>query len=166
MTTEQGQKALVPARTFDDAEGQAHDLEHVLDNGPVLLGIYKSSCASSKQMFPFLERLHERHRDDSLTVLGVSQDSANITRSFARRYGITFPIILEGEDYPISRALDIMATPTVFLIEPDGAVAYATMGFMKQALDALGDAVADSVGAPHAPLVTSADEDIPMFVPG
>lgn len=166
MTTEQGQKAQLPAQTFDDAEGQAHDLEHILDNGPVLLGIYKSSCASSKQMFPFLERLHERHRDDPLTVLGVSQDSANITRSFARRYGITFPIILEGEDYPISRAFDIMATPTIFLIEPDGAVAYATMGFMKPALDALGDAVADSVGASHSPLVTSADGDVPMFVPG
>ena len=112
----------------------------------MLLGIYKSSCASSKQMFPFLERLHERHGADGLTVLGISQDSANITRSFARRYGITFPLVLEGDDYPVSRAFDIMATPTVFLIEPDGTVAYATMGFMKPALDALGDAVADALG--------------------
>jgi peroxiredoxin len=117
-------------------------------------------------MFPFLERLHERHRANGLTVLGVSQDSANITRSFARRYGITFPIVLEGEDYPISRAFDIMATPTVFLADPDGTIAYTTMGFMKPALDALGDAVADAVGASHTPLVTSADGEVPMFVPG
>jgi pimeloyl-ACP methyl ester carboxylesterase len=92
-------------------------------------------------MFPFLERLNARHVVDGLTVLGISQDSANITRSFARRYGITFPLLLEGDDYPVSRAFDIMATPTVFLIEPGGTVAYATMGFMKPALDALGDAV-------------------------
>ena len=166
MTTEQGQVAPLPEGVFDDAEGQAHDLRRVLETGPVLLGIYKSSCASSKQMFPFLERLRERHSADGLAVLGVSQDSANITRSFARRYGITFPLVLEGEDYPISRAFDIMATPTVFLIGRDGTVAYTTMGFMKPALDALGDAVADAVGASHAPLVTSADGDIPMFVPG
>jgi peroxiredoxin len=166
MTTEQGQEAPFPDRDFEDAEGQAHNLKHVLQNGPVLLGIYKSSCASSKQMFPFLERLHERHLGDGLTVLGVSQDSANITRSFARRYGITFPIVIEGEDYPISRAFDIMATPTVFLIDPVGTVAYTTMGFMKPALDALGDVVADAVGASHAPLVTSADGEVPMFVPG
>ena len=166
MTTEQGQMAPLPDREFDDAEGQTHDLKRVLENGPLLLGIYKCSCASSKQMFPFLERLHERYAAGGLTVLGVSQDSANITRSFARRYGISFPIVLEGEDYPVSRAFDIMATPTLFLINPDGTVAYTTMGFMKPALDALGDIVADAVGAPHAPLVTSADGDVPMFVPG
>jgi len=166
MTTEQGELASLPQGPLADAEGQAHDLQQVLENGPVLLGVYKSSCASSKQMFPFLERLHERHRGDGLTVLGVSQDSPNITRSFARRYGITFPILVEGDNYPISRAFDIMATPTLFLIDPDGTVAYSTMGFMKPALDALGDAVADAVGASHAPLVTSSDGEIPMFVPG
>jgi peroxiredoxin len=166
MTTEQGQKAPFPDGEFNDAEGQAHDLRRATANGPLLLGIYKSSCASSKQMFPFLERLNARHRSDGLTVLGVSQDSANITRSFARRYGITFPLVLDGDDYPISRAFDIMATPTVFLIEPDGNVAYATMGFMKPALDALGDAVADALGKPHGVLVTADDADVPMFVPG
>ena len=166
MTTEQGQKAPFPGGEFSDAEGQAHDLRSAAANGPLLLGIYKSSCASSKQMFPFLERLSKRHGTDGLTVLGVSQDSANITRSFARRYGITFPLVLEGDDYPVSRAFDIMATPTVFLIEPDGTVAYTTMGFMKPALDALGDAVADALGKPHQALVTTDDADLPMFVPG
>lgn len=166
MTIEQGERAPYPNGEFTDAEGQAHDLSRAASNGPLLLGIYKSSCASSKQMFPFLERLHERHGGDGLTVLGVSQDSANITRSFARRYGITFPLLLEGDEFPISRAFDIMATPTVFLIEPDGTVAYATMGFMKPALDALGDAVADAIGKPHQVLVTPDDADVPMFVPG
>jgi peroxiredoxin len=166
MTTEQGQQAPLPAGEFSDAEGKTHELMGSLDRGHVLVGIYKSSCASSKQMFPFLERLHDRYSGEGLTVLGVSQDSANITRSFARRYGITFPMILEGEEYPVSRAFDIMATPTVFLIEPGGNVAYTTMGFMKPALDALGDAVADALGKPHEPLVTSSDGEVPMFVPG
>src|SRR5919106_2224701 len=166
MTTEQGQKAPFPDGEFHDAEGQAHDLRRAAATGPLLLGIYKSSCASSKQMFPFLERLNERHRGDGLTVLGVSQDSANITRSFARRYGITFPLLLEGDDYPISRAFDIMATPSAFLIEPGGNVAYATMRFMKPGLEALGNAVADVLGKPHQALVTSDDADVPMFVPG
>jgi len=166
MTTEQGQLAPLPNGEFSDAEGQAHELVGTLERGNLLLGIYKSSCASSKQMFPFLERLRDRYSGEGLTVLGISQDSANITRSFARRYGITFPIILEGEEYPVSRAFDIMATPTVFLIKPGGEVAYTTMGFMKPALDALGDAVADALGKPHEPLVTSADGEVPMFVPG
>jgi peroxiredoxin len=166
MTTEQGQPAPFPDLLFTDAEGTEWDLRRVLERGPLLLGIYKSSCASSKQMFPFLERIYQRHGGDGLTVLGVSQDSPNITRSFARRYGLTFPLIVEGEEYPVSAAFEIMATPTVFLIETDGAIAYVTMGFMKPGLDALGDAAADAVARPHEPLVTDADADVPMFVPG
>jgi peroxiredoxin len=166
MTIEQGQQAPMFDTAFDDAEGTSHDPREVLERGPLLLGIYKSSCASSKQMFPFLERLRERYGDAGLTVLGVAQDSPNITRSFARRYGLTFPILVEGDEYPISRAFDIMATPTVFLIEPNGKIAYTTMGFMKPGLQAMADAVADAVGQPHEPLVTDADADVPMFVPG
>lgn len=166
MTIEQGQQAPLPVEPFADAEGTEHDLARLLEAGPLLLGLYKSSCGSSKQMFPFLERLHERHASDGLTVRGVAQDSANITRSFARRYGITFPILLDGEDFPLSRAFDIAATPTVFLIGRDGTVSYTTMGFMKPGLDAMADAVADVLGKPHEPLVTDADVDVPMFVPG
>lgn len=166
MTIEQGQLAPLPGAAVADAEGTEHSLKGLLESGPLLLGIYKSSCASSKQMFPFLERLSERYAGDGLSVLGVAQDSANITRSFARRYGISFPMLLDDDDYPISRAFDIMATPTVYLIDRDGTVAYTTMGFMKPGLDALGDAVADALGKPHEPLVTDADADVPMFVPG
>jgi cytochrome c biogenesis protein CcmG/thiol:disulfide interchange protein DsbE len=166
MTTDRGQTAPLPDQPFTDAEGTAHSLRSVLEAGPLLLGIYKSSCASSKQMFPFLERLHQRHAASGLKVLGVSQDSENITRSFARRYGITFPILVEGEEFPISRAFEIMATPTIFLIEPDGNISYTTMGFLKPGLDAMGDSVADAVGASHEPLVSEADADVPMFVPG
>ncbi len=166
MTIESGQQVPLPDLQLIDAEGGEHNLKHGLNSGPLLLGIYKSSCASSKQMFPFLERLHQRHAADGLTVLGLSQDSANITRSFARRFGITFPMLLDDDGYPVSTALDIAATPTVVLIAPDGTVAYTTMGFLKPGLDALADAVADATGKPHEPLVTSADDDVPMFVPG
>jgi peroxiredoxin len=166
VTSEAGHKAPYPDQPFNDAEGIERNIDSILKGGPLLLGIYKSSCASSKQMFPFLERLHQRYANNGLTVLGVSQDSANITRSFARRYGITFPILVEGTEFPISRAFEIMATPTIFLIEPDGNISYTTMGFLKPGLDAMGDSVADAVGATHEPLVTPADEDVPMFVPG
>jgi peroxiredoxin len=150
--------------TVEDATGERHDLGAL--TGPVLYGLYKSSCQASKSMFPILERLHERYGKDGLTVLGVAQDSPNVTRSFARRYGITFPILIEGEEYPISRAFDIAATPTVYLVKPDGTVAYTTMGFFKGMLDQLGDAVAAAVGRDPEPLITEADSDIPLFVPG
>jgi peroxiredoxin len=164
VAIEVGQTAPAFDVMLDDAQGERHDLGAL--SGPVLYGIYKSSCVASKSIFPFLERLYQRYGSDGLTVLGVSQDSANVTRSFARRLGITFPILIEGDTYPISSAFDIAATPTVYLVQPDGTVAYTTMGYFKAMLDQMGDAVAAAVDRPPEPLVTDADADVPLFVPG
>ena len=64
MTTEQGQKA--PFLTVNSMTQRASRtiLSRAGADGPLLIGNYKSSCASSKQMFPFLERLNERHRGE------------------------------------------------------------------------------------------------------
>lgn len=152
--------------SLETTSDTAMSIAEALANGPVLVGLYKSSCQASKTMFPFLERLHQRHADTPLTVLGVSQDSLNITRSFARRTAITFPILVEGDEYRLSKAFDIMSTPTVYLIKEDGTIAYETMGFFKDPVNGLGDAVAELVGAEKSPLYTDQDSDIPPFVPG
>ena len=151
---------------LEDAEGRPHVVADALTRGPVVLGIYKSSCQASKTIMPFLQRLRDRYADAPLTVFGVSQDSPNITRSFARRYGLAFPILIEPEDYPISRAFQISSTPTIYLIRPDGTVGFTTMGFFKAPVNELGEAVATILGREPEPLVTEADAGTPMFVPG
>ena len=165
-TIEVGQAAPSLDLALQDADGVSHTLREALARGPVLLGIYKSSCQASKTMFPFLERLHRRYAENGLTVFGVSQDSDNITRSFARRLDISFPILIEPVGYPLSEAFGITATPTVFLIQPDGLVAFETMGFFQNPVNELASAVAVAVGREPEPLVTTDDEGVPMFVPG
>ena len=165
-TIEVGQTAPVPEAPLVDAEGTPRDVRAALAAGPVVLGIYKSSCQASKTMFPFLERLHQRFAANGLTVLGVAQDSATVTRSFARRLDLSFPILIEAEGYPVSTAFDIAATPTVFLIRPDGTVAYTTMGFFKEPVNELGAAAAAAVGREAPPLFTDEDTGVPIFVPG
>ncbi len=167
-TTEAGESAPSLPVTMPDAAGTAHDLQAALASGPAVLGIYKSSCQASKTMFPFLERLHQRYAANGLSVFGVSQDSANVTRSFARRLELTFPILIEGDDYPVSTAFDITATPTVYLIQPDGKVAYTTMGFLRDPVNELGAAVTEAIGQERTELFTDDDEaaGVPIFVPG
>nr|MDQ3044825.1 redoxin domain-containing protein [Chloroflexota bacterium] len=101
-----------------------------------------------------------------LAVLGVSQDSANITRSFARRQGATFPILIEPEGYPVSRAFDITATPTAFVIQRDGTIVYTTMGFFRDPINELGYTVARALGSPPFELFDDAGTGVPVFVPG
>lgn len=161
-----GEAAPALDLVLTDANGNDHRLADALARGPVLLGVYKSSCQASKTMFPFLQRLADIYGVDGLSVFGVAQDSDNITRSFGRRLDLTIPILVEGADYPVSLAYDIAATPTVFLIRRDGTVAWTTMGFMKPQIAGLGDAIAAELGVEPRTVVTDADAAAPMFVPG
>ncbi len=164
MPVEIGSNA--PVFSLKDADdAQTYALNDALGRGPVLIGIYKSSCQASKTMFPFLEKIHNAYQNDEITVWGIAQDSPNVTRSFARRTGVTFPMLIDDDDYAVSRAYDIIATPTIFLIDRDGTIVWQVMGFQKPAMDDLSAKVAELLGGTPLDL-TSGTEDVPGWVPG
>ncbi len=168
MSLQSGDRAPDLNRLFPDSEGVEYNLADALRNGPILLSIYKSSCPACKTMMPVLSRVLDRYGIFGLQVFGVAQDSANVTRSFIRRSGgIEYPILIEGDDYPLSIDFDILATPAVYLIQQDGTIAFTTMGFLREQLQDLSHAVADVLGVAYQPIIDEAtDEDIPVFVPG
>lgn len=155
-------------RTFPDSDGVELSLADLLTQGPLLIGIYKSSCGASKAMMPVLNRFVDRYGVFGLQVAGVAQDSANVTRSFIRRSGgFDYPVLIEGDDYPVSIAFDIFATPTIYVIRQDGTIAYTTMGFLRMQMEEISRAVADVLGVAYQPIIhEEVDADIPLFVPG
>lgn len=168
MSLQAGDSAPLLDIPFADADGVEYVLADALKKGPLLLGIYKSSCGASKAMMPILNRFVDRYGIFGLQVFGVAQDSANVTRSFARRTGgLNYPILIEGDEFPLSIAFDIFATPTIYVIRQDGTVAYTTMGFLRVQLEEFSSAVADVLGVAYQPIIhEEVDEEIPLFVPG
>ena len=169
MSLQAGDSAPPILKTpLPDAEGVERVLADLLKQGPLLIGIYKSSCGASKAMMPVLNRFVDRYGVFGLQVAGVAQDSANVTRSFIRRSGgFEYPVLIEGDDYPVSIAFDIFATPTIYVIRPDGTIAYTTMGFLRVQLEEISRAVADVLGVAYQPIIQEEiDEEIPLFVPG
>lgn len=164
MPVEVGMKAP-PFALLDAVEGERHSLEEALRRGPVVLVIYKSSCQASKTAMPFLERLFQAYPRERLTVWGVAQDSANVTRSFIRRSGVTFPVLIDQDDYAVSRAFDIPATPTIVLIDRDGTVLWQAVGFQKAAMVELSRRVAELLELEPVDVVAGT-EDVPDWVPG
>lgn len=164
MAVEPGAQA--PLFTLGDAaQGDRYSLSEALQRGPVLIGIYKCSCGASKVSFPFLEKIYQAYPQDRLTVWGIAQDSPNVSCSFARRIGVTFPILIDEDDYATSRAYDIMATPTVFLIDPNGTVVWQAMGFQKPVMEDLSTRTAELLGL--EPVAITGDSDgVPAWVPG
>lgn len=127
-----------PPFRLQDLEGAGVALEDLLPNGPVLLAFFKITCPVCQLELPFLDRLW-REAAGALAVYGISQDDAEWTRDFNKRYGVTFPVLLDSaaERYPASNACGISIVPSVFLVERDGAVAWALEGFHKREIQAV-----------------------------
>ncbi|CAN5784937.1 hypothetical protein BH24CHL4_BH24CHL4_21660 [soil metagenome] len=166
MPLEAGNAAPPLTTPYPDQGGTEHTIAGRLKDGPVVIGLYKSSCAASKAMMPLLNRLQDRYGEHGLSVFGVGQDSANVTESFIRRSGVEYPVLIEGEEYPLSRAFDIFATPTVYVIDKDGQITYSTMGFLRDQVNDIAAAAAAALGLDAEPIVGDDEDDIPRFVPG
>lgn len=107
---------------------------------PALLAFFKVSCPTCQYTFPFLERLYRAQADTDLAIYAISQDDAESTREFHSEFGISMPTLLDKEEegYPASNAYGLSSVPSIFLIEPDGRISAALMGFDRKALQDLG----------------------------
>jgi peroxiredoxin len=134
-----------PEFSLKGLDGMSYSLEELRQRGPVLAAFFKISCPVCQFTFPFLQRLHERHGSDDVTTLGISQDDAKATASFAKEYGITFPMALDEKEktYPASNAYGITSVPTLFLIDPEGTVRVSSMGFVKKDLEEIAAELAE-----------------------
>jgi peroxiredoxin len=118
---------------LDGGEAALHEL---IAAGPVLLAFFKVTCPVCQLTFPFLERLHHA----GLAVYGISQHGVRDTREFNREQGVTFPTMIDPEDgdYAASNAYGISSVPTLFLVEPNGAISRVIEGWQKREIEWLG----------------------------
>jgi len=124
-----------PDFSLKSIDGTEYSLPKLLKRGPVFASFFKVSCPVCQFTFPFLERVYKRYGGNDVTFLGISQDNARATKEFADEYGVTFPIVLDPEGYPASNAYGLTNVPTSFLIDTDGPVKIAIMGFNKKDLE-------------------------------
>jgi peroxiredoxin len=127
---------LAPAFTLFDLEGRKHSLGAILENGPVLLAIYKISCPVCQLTMPFLDRVAH----GALQVVAISQDEGRATIKFMQKFDLTMPTLLDREEdgYPVSNAFGITHVPSMFVIETDGTISRAVSGFSKSDIEAIG----------------------------
>lgn len=156
-----------PDFSLKGTDEKSYSLEELRRKGPVVAAFFKISCPVCQFTLPFLERLHQRYGGDNVTFLGVSQDDAKATASFARDYRLAFPMVLDEKEkgYPASNAYGLTSVPTVFLIDTDGTVRVSTMGFVKDDLERIAAELAERRRIAPAPLFR-ANESVPANRPG
>jgi len=156
-----------PAPNFSlkSLDGKNFSLAESLKKGPIVLAFFKVSCPVCKFTFPFLERLYQRYRTENVTFLAVSQDNSANSAEFAKDFGVTFPILIDEQNYSVSNAYGLSMVPTVFLVESDGSARISSMGFVRQDLEAIADSIADRRNLTRIP-VFLASESVPAAKPG
>lgn len=154
-----------PQITLKNLDGRVMSLGNALKKGPVLVAFFKYNCLTSQFTFPFLERIYKMYGDSNFTLWGISQNHPADTREFIAKFGITFPILLDGEGFPVSNAYGLTNSPTLFLISPDSKIRISCVGFSKADLEAMAAEAAQASARPVAPLFRSED-NVPLIKPG
>lgn len=125
----------------------------------------KSECGACALALPYLDRLHRAYVNAGCQLLGILQDSPEDAQAFARTHRLQFPVLIDAEPWPVSRAYDPESTPTLFLVEPNGTIAWVSAGFRKAELNGLSTEMARRLDVAPAE-IAPADDGTPAFQPG
>jgi peroxiredoxin len=156
--------ALASHFTLLGLDGREYALPRSLEGKPALLVFFKTSCATCDLTFPYLNRLQDSYRD-GWAMWAVSQDAPDRSADYCRRYKIEYPVLIDAPEYVASRLYDPPATPTLYLVAPDGRVEYTTHGFAKDDINEISRRIAARLGA--KPVVIALEKDgNPPFKPG
>jgi peroxiredoxin len=103
-------KSLSGSETLTKAE---------LRGSPVVLNFFASWCAPCRDEAPLLERAWHEYKDRGVRFVGVNfQDTPARARHFVEEFGITFPVVVDG-DGDLARKLDVYGLPQTFFVDEE-----------------------------------------------
>src|SRR3989304_2178880 len=139
-----GRKA--PDFRLPGPDGKFYTLKEALNKNIILVCFYKDTCPTCQFAMPFVERIYQAYKEKGLAVLGIEQDDKQRTIEFSRQYGLTFPALLDLENYKTSYAYGIDTVPTIFLVDKNGEILLTSVGFVKDEITELSKTSAAKLG--------------------
>jgi peroxiredoxin len=148
-------------------DGREFSLNQARKRGPVMVAFFKVNCPVCQLAFPYLERIYKAYSGSAkFTFVGVSQNDARDTQDFNRKFGITFPTLLDdAHKYPASNAYGLTNVPSIFMVSSEGEVELSSVGWSRQDMEELNRRLAEISGNKPAALI-KAGEQVPDYKPG
>jgi peroxiredoxin len=118
--------------TLEDIDGDRVHLSDYLGDEVILINFWATWCSPCAGELAHLQRMYEDYRDSGFVVLAVSMDgpeSIAEVAPFARRHGLSFPVLLDEETSVVSMLNPKRAAPYNVLIGRDGTIVSAKEGF-------------------------------------
>ena len=105
--------------------GQEVRLGEVASGKPTLLFFWATWCKSCRKVQPSVAALGEKYRG-RVQVIGINVgglDSVQAVNDYRQRHGITYPLLVDRGNQ-VAEAYDIVAIPTVILLDRQGQVRF------------------------------------------
>ena len=118
--------------TLEDIDGDRVHLSDYLGHEVILINFWATWCGPCAGELTHLQRIYEEYEDSGFVVLAVSMDgpeSIAAVAPFARRHGLSFPVLLDEETAVVGMLNPKRAAPYSVLIGRDGTIMSANEGF-------------------------------------
>jgi thiol-disulfide isomerase/thioredoxin len=112
---------------FTSMDGRKVDLA-AMKGKVILVDCWASWCGPCLKEMPRIKEMYDQYKAQGFEVIGVCLDEAKMKKpdaDFLKRHRITWPQRFEGAGFykdSFTKAQDIKALPTVFLIDKDGMI--------------------------------------------
>jgi cytochrome c biogenesis protein CcmG/thiol:disulfide interchange protein DsbE len=86
----------------------------------VVINFWASWCDPCKKETPMLQEAWERYKDDGLVIVGIDYDDfKGDARAFARRYGVTYPLVHDRDKSTVKR-YGVIGVPETLFVDREG----------------------------------------------
>lgn len=104
----------------------------------VVVNFWYAACAPCRVEAADLEKVWQEYEDQDVSFVGVNTfDQADQARSFAEKYGVTYPSVIDANDGAVklafASATPIQATPVTLVLDRQGRVAASIIGQLEGA---------------------------------
>ena len=140
-------------------DGSKFSLQEALSRGPVVAVFFKISCPVCQYALPYFQRIYQSYGRKNVSLVGVSQNDKGDTAEFMKRYGITFPVLLDDtKTFPVSNAYGLTNVPTAFWISEDASIEISSVGWVRQEFEEMVRKAASATGSASKPVFQPAEQ--------
>jgi peroxiredoxin len=140
-------------------DGSKFSLQDALSRGPVLAVFFKISCPTCQYALPYFERIYKTYGEEKLSIVGISQNDKKDTADFMKKYGVTFPVLLDDTNtFPASNAYGLTNVPTAFWISADGEIEIFSIGWARKDFEEIARKAASITVQAPKPLFQPAEQ--------
>lgn len=134
-------------------DGSTFSLQEAHSRGPVLAIFFKISCPVCQYALPYFERVYKTYGRGNLSIIGISQNDKKDTAEFTKRYGLSFPMLLDDtKTYPASNAYGLTNVPTAFWISQSGEIEISSVGWSRKDFEEIVKKAASANGQAPKPV--------------